>query len=130
MHSDRTCTDAVTTLACLHLACTDAAYWYDNHVEDGEDPGTTYVNPGSRPYLKLTGVGLQTRYHPDANGQLKCAFIVKGKKDLQSAGSIKAKVSRYVLRIITHSTIFLLISANTKAVLPDRRSVVILALVR
>jgi len=69
-------------------------FWYDNHVDEGEEPATTYVNPGNRPYIKLTGVGFEPRFHPDANGQFKCEFTVKGKKDKDvSPGTIKSKVS-------------------------------------
>ena len=69
-------------------------FWYDNHVDEGETPATTYINPSSRPYVKLTGVGFEPRFHPDANGQLKCEFAVKGKRDKDvSPGTIKSKVS-------------------------------------
>ena len=74
-------------------ATSEVVYWFDNHADPGEDESATYVNPGARPFIKLTGVGFESRYHPDARGQLKCEFIVTGKKNIVSVGSIVAKVN-------------------------------------
>lgn len=67
-------------------------YWFDNHVDAGETAAKTYVNPSSRPYIKLTGVGFEPRFHPHASGQFECEFAIKGKKDAVSTATIKSEV--------------------------------------
>lgn len=71
----------------------EVVYWYDNYVDEGEDASNTYVNPDSRPFIKLAGLGFKSRYHPDASGQLKCKFIAAGKKDVMSIASMRTRVS-------------------------------------
>ena len=77
----------------MRAACAGSTiYWFDNYVDEGETAATTYINPSNRPYIKLTGVGFEPRFHPHASGQFKCEFAVKGKKDAVSTASIKSGV--------------------------------------
>lgn len=70
----------------------DPVYWYDTNMHGEEKDGETFVTPGQSVGLGLTGVGFQSRFHPNANGQFACKFVTKDKKTSTSTGSIKAMV--------------------------------------
>ena len=70
----------IDTKIASSAASADPVYWFDNNVAENEAEGKTYVTPGQSVKLKITGVGFEPRYHPNANGQIACKFTPKDKK--------------------------------------------------